>query len=112
MTAAEQRTSPRDRILLLARLRVEGEAEICAIRIRDLSAGGMRAQFSGRPLGHTKVAVEIRNLGWVEGRVAWQDADTIGVRFAELIDPEKARIAVTGAYQAPATGLDSTQRRL
>ena len=112
MSAAEQRTSPRDRILLLGRLRVAGEAEIHAVRIRDLSAGGMRAQFSGRPLGHTQVAVEIRNLGWVEGRVAWQNADMIGVRFAEPIDPERARIAVTGAYQAPVPGPHVNQRRL
>lgn len=104
--------SPRDRILLLARLCVEDDAEIYAIRIRDLSAGGMRAQFSGRPLGRTKVAVEIRNLGWVEGRVAWQNADTIGVRFDKPIDPEKARISVTGAYQAPTSGPHVNQRRL
>ena len=112
MTASDQRTSPRDRILLLARLRVAGEAEIYAVRIRDLSAGGMRAQFSGRPLDQCEVAIEIRNLGWVEGRVAWQRADMIGVRFAEPIDPDKARIAVTGAYQVPATGPDPAQRRL
>lgn len=112
MTAADQRTSPRERILLLAQLRVEGEAEIYAVRIRDLSASGMRAHFSGRPLDKRKVAIEIRNLGWVKGRVAWQGADTIGVRFAEPIDPDKARIAVTGAYQVPATGPDPTQRRL
>ena len=112
MTASDQRTSPRDRILLLARLRVAGEAEIYAVRIRDLSAGGMRAQFSGRALDQNNVAIEIRNLGWVEGRVAWQRADMIGVRFAEPIDPDKARIAVTGAYQVPATGPDPAQRRL
>ena len=112
MSAAEQRTSPRDRILLLGKLRVAGEAEIYAVRIRDLSASGMRAQFSGRPLGHTKVAVEIRNLGWVEGHIAWQNADMIGVRFAEPIDPERARIAVTGAYQALPPPPSMVQRRL
>lgn len=112
MSATDQRTSPRDRILLLARLRVEGEAEIYAVRIRDLSAGGMRAQFSGRSLDQSKVAIEIRNLGWVEGRVAWQGADMIGVRFAEPIDPEKARISVTGAYQVPTPGPDLNRRRL
>lgn len=112
MSAADQRTSPRDRILLLARLRVDGESEISAVRIRDLSAGGMRAQFSGRNLDQTKVAVEIRNLGWVAGRIAWQRGDMIGVRFDEAIDPDRARIVVTGAYQTPATGTDPTQRRL
>lgn len=112
MSATEQRIDPRDRILLLARLRVQGEAEIYAIRIRDLSANGLRAQFAGRPLDRTNVTIEIRNLGWVDGRVAWQDAQTIGIRFAEPIDPDKARIAVTGAYLVPATAPDPTRRRL
>lgn len=112
MTAPDQRASRRDRILLLARLRVEGELESHAIRIRDLSAGGMRAQFSGRALADTRVAIEIRSLGWVEGRVAWQDADYIGVRFDAPIDPEKARIAVTGAYQTPPPPPSMVQRRL
>lgn len=112
MTATDQRLDPRDRIMLLAQLRVEGQAEVYAIRVRDLSAGGLRAHFPGRVLGQTKVFVEIRNLGWVEGRVVWQDATTIGVRFAEPIDPEKARIAVTGAYQAPTAGQAPNQRRL
>lgn len=111
MTATDQRATRRDRILLLARMRVEGEAESCGIRIRDLSAGGMRAQFAGRALQNLRVAIEIRNLGWVEGRVAWQGAEHIGVRFDTPIDPEKARIAVTGGYLAPAPA-GVGQRRL
>ena len=112
MSAADQRSSPRDRILLLAQLRVAGEVQVYAIRIRDLSAHGLRAQFAGRLLDGVPIAVELRNLGWVEGRVVWQEADMIGVRFEQPIDPDKARIAVTGAYQVPTSGPDPTQRRL
>lgn len=112
MAATDQRISHRDRILLLAQLRVAGETEIHAVRIRDLSATGLRAQFTGRALDHIRVAIEIRNLGWIDGRVAWQGADTIGIHFDEPIDPDKARIAVTGAYHVPEAAPDLSRRRL
>jgi hypothetical protein len=112
LTAPEQRASRRDRILLLARLRVHGDEDIHAIRIRDLSADGLRAQCTGLVIANRRVEIEIRNLGWVEGRVAWHNEEYIGVRFAKPIDPEKTRIAVTGAYQAPPPSWNANHRRL
>ena len=112
MTAEDQRTSRRDRILLLARLRIEGEVEVYDVRIRDLSAGGLRAQYVGSPLDKARVAIEIRNLGWVEGIIAWHKAGFIGVRFNRSIDPEKARIAVTGEYAPPRPSSQAVLRRL
>lgn len=63
MTANDHRASRRNQILLLAQLRVDGEAMSFGIRIRDLSTGGLRAQFSECRLTGCRMAVEIRNIG-------------------------------------------------
>ena len=47
------------------------------------------------------MAVEVRNIGWVAGSVVWQNGAHIGVRFDSPIDPDKARIAVTGSFAPP-----------
>lgn len=105
----DQRSSRRDHILMLAKLRVGGNPEPLTIRIRDLSAGGLRAQFSGPRLGRARLAVEIRNIGWVEGSVAWQNDEYIGIRFDTAINPERSRIAVTGSFPPP---VHAIQRRV
>ena len=46
----------------------------------------------------------MRNLGWVEGSVAWRQDNRFGIAFAEEIDPKLARAAVAGEeadFQAP-----------
>ena len=112
LTADDHRSSRRNRILLLAQMRVDGETTKFDIRIRDLSAGGLRAQFAGCQLNGTRIAVEIRNIGWVKGRVVWQDDAHLGVRCDSPIDPDKARIAVTGNYASPPPLTRVAQRRL
>ena len=108
----DHRASRRNLILLLAQLRVEGEATVFGIRIRDLSSGGLRAQFAECRLGRARVAVEIGNIGWVKGSVVWQTDAHIGVRFDTPIDPEKARIAVTGSFAPPPPPPRVTLRRI
>lgn len=97
---------------MLAKLRIDGDPEPVTIRIRDLSAGGLRAQFAGPRLGRVRLAVEIRNIGWVEGSVAWQNDAHIGICFDTPINPEVSRISVTGSFAAPAPPLRVVQRRL
>lgn len=93
-------------------MRVDGETTNFSIRIRDLSAGGLRAQFAECRLTGARIAVEIRNIGWVNGRVMWQNDAHIGIRFDTPIDPEKARITVTGSFAAPPPPPRVVQRRL
>lgn len=112
MTAKDHRASRRNQILLLAQLRVDGEATTFGIRIRDLSAGGLRAQFAECRLCGARIAVEIRNIGWVEGSIVWQDGAHIGIRFDTPIDPDKARIAVTGNFASPPSPQGVVQRRV
>ena len=112
MTANDHRASRRNQILLLAQMRVDGESVCFGIRIRDLSAGGLRAQFAERRLGKVRIAVDIRNIGWVNGSVVWQNDTHIGIRFDTPIDPEKARITVTGSFASPPSPQSVVHRRV
>lgn len=112
MTADDQRSSRRNQILMLAQLRLDGVSEPLTIRVRDLSAGGLRAHYAGPRLSRVRLAVEIRNLGWIPGSVAWQDGAHIGIRFDNPIDPEATRIAVTGNLAAPVPSPAVNQRRV
>ena len=47
------------------------------------------------------VDVNIRNVGWVEGSVAWVQDNRFGVAFREDIDPKLARAPV-GVGEDPA----------
>ena len=112
MTANDHRASRRNQILLLAQMRVDGESVCFGIRIRDLSAGGLRAQFAECRLSGARIAVEIRNIGWVGGSVVWQDDAHIGIRFDAPIDPGKARIAVTGSFASSPSPQSVAHRRV
>ena len=50
-----------------------------------------------------RVEVNIRNIGWVDGAVAWVQDDRFGVAFHDEIDPKIARAPVTptGAQPSP-----------
>ena len=46
--------------------------------------------------------VEIRNVGWVEGSIAWVQGDRFGIAFREEIDPKIARMNVAKpVHQTP-----------
>ena len=46
------------------------------------------------------VAVEIRNIGWVEGTVAWVQGDRSGIAFHDDIDPMIARAPLSVGEEA------------
>ena len=39
----------------------------------------------------TPVTVELRNIGWVEGTVAWVQEHRFGIAFVDEIDPKAPR---------------------
>ena len=87
-----RRTTPRDSLFLTAQVRTQGLQQ--TVRLRNLSADG--AMIEGQVNLHKgqRVAVHVRNKGWVEARVAWVRADRCGVTFAAAIDPRTARMPV------------------
>lgn len=89
--AAAQRNNARDSLLLVARFRVEGSTETMQVRIRNLSSGGLMADIPEPIDIGTMVEIEVRGVGWVNGRIAWLAAGRAGVAFDHPIDPQAAR---------------------
>lgn len=89
--ATAQRNNARDSLLLVARFRIDGSTETTQVRVRNLSSGGLMADVP-KPIDiGTMVEIEVRGVGWVNGRIAWVAAGRAGVAFDHPIDPQAAR---------------------
>jgi hypothetical protein len=101
MDGSENRQIARDSLFVMADLRLPGADDEHRIKVRNLSAGGMMGEGPVRVMRGAQVEINIRNIGWVEGSVAWVQDDRFGVAFLEEIDPKIARAPVA----PPATHL-------
>lgn len=97
MNEGDNRQVSRDSLFLMADLRVDGVSGEHRIKVRNLSPGGMMGEGPVRVVRGAIVEVHIRNLGWVEGSVAWVQDTRFGVAFREDIDPKLAREQVGNA---------------
>jgi|MedtruStandDraft_1076414.scaffolds.fasta_scaffold34101_2 hypothetical protein len=99
MDGNENRQIARDSLFVMADLRLPGSDEEHRIKVRNLSAGGMMGEGTLRVARGDVLQVNIRNVGWVVGTVAWVQDDRFGVAFSEEIDPKVARapVATDGA---------------
>jgi PilZ domain len=95
MSNVETRHVNRDSLFLLAQLRVDGHDNPYRVKVRNLSAGGMMAEGAVHVQRGQQVSVELRNIGWVNGSVAWKQDERFGIAFFDEIDPAKARAAFT-----------------
>lgn len=91
MDQVDTRQVNRESLLLLANLRIDGQDTVHRVRIRNLSAGGMMAEADANVARGSQVSVELRNVGWIEGSVAWKQDNRFGIAFADAIDPAKVR---------------------
>jgi hypothetical protein len=91
MSNVDTRQVNRDSLFLLAQVRLAGHTEACRVKVRNLSAGGMMAEGECKVTRGAPVEVELRNIGWVDGSVAWKQDDRFGIAFVEEIDPKLAR---------------------
>jgi len=99
MSNLDTRQVNRDSLFLLAQVRVDGQDAVTRVKVRNLSAGGMMAEGDSKVVRGSLVAVELRNIGWVEGSVAWKQGDRFGIAFVDEIDPAVVR-APTDATSA------------
>jgi hypothetical protein len=89
----------RQNLLLMASLCVRG-TETCPVRVRNISRGGVKVTGPVVPAG-ALVRIQLPNLGWLSGTVAWTSEDDFGIRLLTAIDPAAVRKPVTGAYVRP-----------
>lgn len=97
MTGSKNRQISRDSLFVMAEMRLDGVEGEHRIKLRNLSAGGMMGEGTVRVTRGAIIWVNIRNIGWVEGTVAWVQENRFGVAFAEEIDPKVARLPATPA---------------
>lgn len=98
---AAARTGSRDSLLLSAQLRIVGESAIHLVRVRNLSPGGLMAEYAEPVSIGAAVDVEVRNIGWIKGRVAWATDGRLGIAFDREVDPLAARKPVGGGKKTP-----------
>lgn len=97
-----QRTGSRDSLLLVAQFRLAGDEKVEQVRVRNLSSGGLMAEF-GSPIDRgAPVEVGVRGVGWVQGKIAWTAEGRVGVAFDREIDPMLARKPVGKGTHTPA----------
>ena len=94
MGDTDQRHLNRDSLFVMAGLRLGGTDEEHRIKVRNLSSGGLMAEAPLRVTRGMPLEVEVRNIGWVAGSVAWVQDNRFGIAFAEDIDARAARMPV------------------
>lgn len=101
MTSTDHRQLGRDSLFLMAEVRLAGAEAEHRVKVRNLSAGGMMAEGAMKVLRGTPVEVNLRNIGWVDGVVAWIQDNRFGIAFIEEVDPKLAREPVGTGPSTP-----------
>jgi hypothetical protein len=97
-----QRSGARDSLMLTAQFRVAGDDKVAQVRVRNLSSGGLMAEYAAPIEIRTPVEIEVRGVGWVRGQIAWATEGRVGVAFDIEIDPMLARKPVGKGGHTPA----------
>lgn len=98
--AGSQRNASRDSLLLTATLKI-GPNE-STVRVRNLSAGGLMAEYGRAAAIDTPVRIDLRGIGIIEGKVAWSVDGRLGISFDREVDPMLARKPVGRGESTPA----------
>lgn len=101
MKSIDHRQLGRDSLFLMAEVRLAGSEAEHRVKVRNLSAGGMMAEGAMKVLRGTPVEVNLRNIGWVDGVVAWIQDNRFGIAFIEEVDPKLARAPVGTGPSTP-----------
>lgn len=86
---SQDRTAARDSLFLMSDLRIGDQ--LVTVRVRNLSAGGMMAEYPRGLEPGTGIDCALRGIGMVRGQVAWSAAGRIGIAFDQEVDPMLAR---------------------
>lgn len=88
---SDKRQTPRSNLLLSSICRWPARQLDERVKIRNVSASGLMAEGTlGATMGE-QVVLELRNIGAIEGMVAWVQGNRFGVAFAQPIDPALTR---------------------
>ena len=96
-----QRKRKRDSLFLQASLKLADEPVARDVRIRNLSEGGLMAELARVVDPGTPVAIDLRGIADLTGKVAWCAEGRMGIVFDRKIDPQLARKPVGRGGQTP-----------
>ncbi|MFW2829678.1 PilZ domain-containing protein [Sphingomonas sp. ID0503] len=101
--AVLRKRGARDSMFLMATLRRDANGETLSVRVRNISNGGVLVECPNPFAREERVALELRGIGWVGGKVAWSAPGKFGVAFDIDIDPKLTRkpLATGGPRAAP-----------
>jgi len=91
MGEGENRQIARDSLFVMARMRLKGSPNEHRVRVRNLSQGGLMAEGPVSVVPGLPLEIDIRNVGWVDGSVAWVQESRFGIAFSREIDPHIVR---------------------
>ena len=92
MDEGEHRQLGRDSLFVMAELRLDGSNEIQRVKVRNLSSGGLMADGATMVSLGQLLKINIKNIGWVSGSIAWVQGNRCGVAFHHEIDPKIVRM--------------------
>lgn len=92
MSDSDNRNITRNSLFILAEIRLSGRAEEHRVKVRNLSSGGMMGEGDVKVTRGEPVEINLRNVGWVEGSVAWVQDNRFGVSFADDVDPTVIKV--------------------
>ena len=91
MDDTDNRHLTRDSLFIMAELRLDGLDAEHRAKVRNLSSGGLMAEADVKVPRGNVVWINLRNVGWIEGSVAWVQDNRFGVAFRDEIDPKVVR---------------------
>lgn len=99
------RRAPRDSMLLAAELESLEGGKTATVRVRNISATGVMFEADEGFRAAEAVAITLRGIGRVTGRIVWREHDRMGMALDGEIDPLLTRKPVKPAKPpAPPTG--------
>jgi hypothetical protein len=96
-----KRGNNRDSLLLKAALRFPSSGDEREVRVRNISSGGLMAEAPLRSPRGEIVEVNLRNIGWVTGKVAWIAESRFGISFDYPIDPKAMAGKEKPSFEVP-----------
>lgn len=96
-----KRGQNRDSLFVKAVLRFPVSGDEREVRVRNISSGGLMAEAPLRTPRGDPIEVQLRNIGWVSGKVAWVAESRFGIAFDYPIDPKMLSVRESTGYEIP-----------
>jgi PilZ domain len=96
-----KRGQNRDSLFAKAVLRFPVTGDEREVRVRNISSGGLMAEAPLRTPRGDPIEVNLRNIGWVSGKVAWVAESRFGIAFDYPIDPKMMAMRESTGYEIP-----------